>query len=95
MSELIARIPDHEMVVVIVNGLLILCCTLVLLTAILARAWGKYNQRQLAVPLLQEMMDRGMQPAEIESIFEAAWSGKRGIVSALMRKLFKGRVSTT
>lgn len=94
MLELIGRVPEHDLLALIVISLLIGCCTLVLLTAILARAWGKNNQRQLAVPLLQEMMDRGMQPAEIEEIFEAAWSARRGVVSSLIRRVTKGRVST-
>lgn len=91
MHDILMKVPERDLVPVILCSMLIICSTLVLLTAILARAWGRYSRRQLATPLLREMMDRGMQPSEIEDIFEAAWSTRRGYFSALAHKVFGRR----
>ncbi|HEX6985249.1 MAG TPA: hypothetical protein VF170_07725 [Planctomycetaceae bacterium] len=76
MYELVMKIPEHDLVGFLCGVLAMLCVTTVLLTAILARCWGRYNQRQLAAPLIQEMLDRGMAADQIETIFAAAWTGR-------------------
>ncbi|MDQ3331422.1 MAG: hypothetical protein M3552_12335 [Planctomycetota bacterium] len=77
MYELIMKVPEHDVTGFLLGGLGILCGTTVVLTAIIARCWGRYNQRHLASPLIQEMLDRGMNSDEIETIFATAFTGRR------------------
>jgi hypothetical protein len=84
ITELLMRVPERELSDLLVGGMAIGCTTIVFLTAILSRLWGRYSQRQMAVPLMQAMLDRGMSVDEIEEVFAAAWSVKpRGLAGVL------------
>lgn len=85
MYELMMRIPDRDLVGFLCGSLAMLCGTTVVLTFILARCWGRYSQRQLATPLIQEMLDRGMSANEIETIFAAAWTSRSRRLSRWFR----------
>lgn len=72
MRELVMKIPEHDVMGFLCASLAMLCGTTVLLTLILSVCWSRFSQRQLATPLIQEMLDRGMNADEIETIFAAA-----------------------
>lgn len=76
MYELMMKIPADDVFPFLAFSLMILSVTAVLMTLILAICWSRFGQRQLATPLIQEMLDRGMNADEIETIFSAAWTGK-------------------
>lgn len=85
MYELVMRIPENDLVGFLCGSLAILCGTTVMLTFILTIGWSRYSQRQLATPLIQEMLDRGMSADEIETIFAAAWAGRSRRLSRWFR----------
>lgn len=86
MYELVMRVPEDDLVGFLCGSLAMLCATAVLLTLILAVCWGRYSQRQLATPLIREMLDRGMNADEIETIFSAAWTGRSRRLSRWFRR---------
>ena len=85
MYELMMKIPEHDVFPFLTCSLLILSVAAVLLTLILSICWSRYSQRQLATPLIQEMLDRGMTANEIETIFAAAWTGRSRRLSRWFR----------
>jgi len=89
MNELVMRIPEHDVFPFLACSLAMLCGTTVLLTLILSVCWSRYSQRQLATPLIQEMLDRGMNADEIETIFAAAWTGKSRRLSRWFRSALR------
>ena len=73
MHGLVNRIPDDQIIGLLLGGLGILCGTTVILTAIGARCWTRHRQRQLAAPLIREMLERGMSGDEIAATLTAAF----------------------
>ncbi len=73
MKQLMNRVPDDELVGVLLGSLGIVCGTLVVLAAIGARCWTRHKQRQVAEPLIREMLERGMTGDEIAAALVAAF----------------------
>jgi hypothetical protein len=73
MQQLLNRIPDDEVIGLLLGGLGILCGTAVILAAIGARCWTRHRQRQVAEPLIREMLARGMSGHEIAAALVAAF----------------------
>ena len=89
MYELLMKIPADDLIGFLCGSLAILCGTTVVLTLIVSNCWSRYSQRQLATPLIQEMLDRGMSAEEIETIFAAAWTGKSRRLSRWFRSALR------
>ena len=89
MRELVMKIPADDVFPFLACALAMLCGTTVLLTLVLSVCWSRYSQRQLATPLIQEMLDRGMNADEIETIFAAAWTGKSRRLSRWFRSALR------
>lgn len=73
MNQLVNRIPDDDIVGILLGGLGIVCGTVVILSAIGARCWTRHRQRQIAEPLIREMLARGMSGEEIAVALTAAF----------------------
>jgi hypothetical protein len=91
MAELLMRVPEHHLSTLLGGGMFIGCTTLVVLTAMLTRCWSRYSQRQLALPLMQAMLDRGMSVDEIEDVFATVWSAKPRGLAGVLRNAFGRR----
>jgi len=73
MNQLANRIPDDDLIGLLLGGLGIVCGTVVILAAIGARCWTRHRQRQIAEPLIRQMLDRGMTGDEIAAALVAAF----------------------
>jgi hypothetical protein len=73
MFQLVNRIPDDQVIGVMLGGLGIVCGTAVILTAIAARCWTRHRQRQVAEPLIRDMLARGMSGDEIAAVLATAF----------------------
>ena len=89
MYDLLMKIPSDDLIGFLCGSLAILSGTTVLLTLILSICWSRYSQRQLATPLIQEMLDRGMNAEEIETIFASAWTGRSRRLSRWFRQAMR------
>jgi len=88
MYELLMRVPERSIGEILCFMLFIGCVTVVLLTAIIARQWSRHQQRQIATPLVQELLSRGVPVEDIEDILAAAGCGKRkGFIEYVRRWL--------
>lgn len=73
MHELVNRIPDDNVIGLLLGGLGIICGTAVILAAIGARCWTRHRQRQIAEPLIREMLAQRLSGDEIAAVLTAAF----------------------
>lgn len=74
MFSLLQRLPEREISTVLIALAAILAVTLVVMTFLLVRFIARHHQRQVAVPVMQELLNRGMSPGEIQEFFATAWN---------------------
>ena len=88
MYELLMRVPERDIGAILCFMMLIGCVTTVLLASIIGRQWSRHQQRQIATPLVQELLSRGVPVEEIEDILAAAGCAKRkGFIDYVRRWL--------
>jgi hypothetical protein len=82
-----ARIPDEDVIGFLLGAAGIACGTIVILAAIVARCWTRSQQRQVAAPLIREMLERGMSGEEIAGVLTAAFDSRPRRIRQLRKML--------
>ncbi|MDQ3331421.1 MAG: hypothetical protein M3552_12330 [Planctomycetota bacterium] len=76
MFQLADKIPDENVIGFLLGGMGIISGTIVIVTAIVARNWSRSQQRQVAAPLIREMVERGMSSRDIAEVFAVAFDDR-------------------